>query len=81
MGMLQLTHRSSQESPNQTGKIFNSASRAVVWYVQYSNTPYSFQVMCDKEEERKEEDEQKFNFHISFSQIRQRSVELREYTL
>ena len=31
--------------------------------------------MCDKEEERKEEDEQNFDFHVCFSQLRQKSVD------
>ena len=38
-----------QTAPNQKKEDAKYSSRGVTWYVQYSHTPYSFQVMCYQE--------------------------------
>ena len=36
-----------------------SDSKAVVWYVDHSYVPYTFQLMCEGEEEEEEEGEER----------------------
>ena len=52
--MLDGKERKKEDEQNrnfQVGKILNS--RAMVWYVSYSHTPYYFPVMLDGKEKRK----------------------------